>query len=72
MKLRQDIQRYQKLMMKAKNNQEGEYESLNWVYEDLRKKFESNPLVNNYLNLKEEVNNLLQEINQVINQEIDS
>lgn len=36
-------------------------------YDELKKKYESNPLYLNYSNYKEEVNNLLQEISNILN-----
>lgn len=39
-------------------------------YELLKKDFFSNPIVNNYLLLKEEVNQLIQQVNTIINKEI--
>lgn len=39
-------------------------------YELLKEEFFSNPIVNNYLLLKEEVNQLIQQVNTIINKEI--
>lgn len=50
-----------KLIIRAKNeNRMDDYKSL-------KKEFDEHPLVNNYLNAKEEVKNILKEISNILN-----
>lgn len=44
--------------------------SLIHEYELMKEQYYNNPIVNNYIVLKEEVNNLIQQINNIINQGI--
>ena len=56
-----NIKELKKQIVRAKNeNRMDDYKSL-------KKEFDNNPLVNNYLSAKEEVNQILSEISKILN-----
>lgn len=69
-KLEQELKALQQTIVKEKNL-DHDCETIIKEYEEKKGIFFENPLVHNYLLLKEEVNDLCQQINDIINKEIE-
>jgi cell fate (sporulation/competence/biofilm development) regulator YmcA (YheA/YmcA/DUF963 family) len=67
--LEKEIKDLQKEIVNKKHRNE-QCDDLIELYEQKKETFYSNPIVNNYISLKEDVNNLCQQINNIINQNI--
>ena len=61
------IKLLQQDLLQAKVHDDDNYESLNKQYHEAYEAFTNHPLVVNYLQLKEEVNDLLLEVEAIIN-----
>lgn len=68
--LENKIRQLQKQIVKQKANQDSNVNQTIATYQCLKEKFESHPIVVNYLYLKQEVDDLLQEVNYRINIEL--
>ncbi len=67
--IEKDIKELQKIVVASKN-QNDDFNSYEQMYQDKLNQFNDNPLLANYLNLKEEVNNYLQMIATMIKQSL--
>ena len=68
--LENKMKAYQKKIVNQKAKQDSNVVDTIKKYQQLKDEFENHPLVDNYLYLKDEVNNLLQTINAYINREL--
>lgn len=71
-KMEDRLKDYQKKMVSLKYQNDESYNQIFQEYSKLRNEFENNPLINNYLILKEDLNDYLQEINDLINKGLNS
>lgn len=67
--LEEELKEMQKLIVNNRNDQI-ECDELIEEYNIKKELFFNNPIVYNYLSLKEEVNNLVQQVNSIINEEL--
>lgn len=65
MDLNEDMRKHQKLMSENMDNDEIYFKEKD-LYESLSKEYESNPLIVNFMQVKEEVSNLLHEIEEAL------
>ena len=64
-KLDKEVRLHQRLMCESRNNEEV-FEKEKALYEKASKEFDSNPVVINYKNVKEEVYALLEEVKEAL------
>ncbi len=68
--LEKEIKELQKTIVNQRANQHKDVENTIQIYKEKKDYYDSHPVIVNYLFLKEEVDNLLQQINHQINSQL--